>query len=147
MNTTDFYQSCIADRWQMKQLWLQTSPKTSKLVQFDSLCRNMRPATWQRSAGCFGEQRKGGGEDRAESSFLELNFVADVLWSQASKQGRRSQSTEQADQIQHPRCLCGRWALMLLEASQARAFHDFPSPSYSWNGCLIAGFLVVQTRK
>lgn len=63
---------------------------------------------WRWSARCSGEQRKGGGEDRADSSLLELNFAADVLWSQASKQGRRSSSTEQVDQIQHPRCLCGR---------------------------------------
>lgn len=101
----------------------------------------------QRTAGCFGEQRKGGEEGRADSSFLRANFVADVQWSQESKQGKRSWSTEQVNQIQHPQCLYGRWAFMLLEASQARAFHDLPSPSSSWNECLITGVLVAQSRK
>lgn len=31
----------------------------------------------QRTAGCFGEQRKGGEEGRADSSFLRANFVAE----------------------------------------------------------------------
>lgn len=77
------------------------------------------------------------------TSFLELCAAADALWPQAGRRGRKSPSTEQVDEMQQAgACVADEPYTFGRESSQA--FHDLHS---SPKGCLIAGVLVVQSRK
>lgn len=102
MSTTDFYQSCIVDRWQMKQLSLQTPHKTSKLVQFDSLCHNTGSVTCQRKAEeCtmfwWAEERRGWRQSRLIPSWTQLCSRCTVVTGKKTREKVLKYRTSRSD--------------------------------------------------